>query len=116
MIDHACEICGTIRRVSPDKLARGLQRHCRRCQGPLAAEKRRIAMLARGGKRRITYVICKECGKDYESRSINDTGYCCETCSAVATKRGVATSSFSRRLISGELWPAVKQAGRSQGS
>lgn len=40
MIDHACERCGTIRKVSPDKLAKGLQRVCRKCQGKEAAEKK----------------------------------------------------------------------------
>lgn len=80
MIDHACERCGTVRKVSPDKLAKGLQRICRKCQGPAAAEKRREAMLKRGGPKSVTYVICKECRGLFEAAPIDDDGYCCETC------------------------------------
>lgn len=80
MIDHACERCGKVRKVSPDKLAKGLQRVCRKCQGKEAAEKRRAAMLKRGGPKPVTFSICKECRAIYEVHSLDDDGYCCDVC------------------------------------
>ncbi|WP_010323637.1 hypothetical protein [Marinobacterium stanieri] len=95
MIDHACERCGKVRKVSPDKLAKGLQRVCRQCQGKEAAEKRREAMLRRGGPKPVTYDICKECRTIYETAAIDDDGYCCDTCRSKAAGH---TSSYHQAL------------------
>lgn len=103
MVDHACERCGAIRKVSPDKLAKGLQRFCRRCQGPVAAEKRRDAMLRRGGPKAVTYGACKECMKIYEMAPIDDNGFCSESCEHKAESRGHSRQEMVAAVIN-RLW------------
>ncbi|SEG12732.1 hypothetical protein [Marinobacterium lutimaris] len=105
MIDHACEGCGAVRKVSPDKLARGQQRLCRKCQGPAAAEKRRIAMLKRGGPKHVTFGICNECRGIYEMASIEDDGYCCDKCREKASSRGCSTRELAKRYLYGPWSP-----------
>lgn len=103
MIDHACERCGKVRKVSPDKLAKGLQRVCRQCQGKEAAEKRREAMKRRGGPKHVTYGICKECRGIYEMAAMDDDGYCCDKCRDKVAARGYSSSDLTRRYLYG-VW------------
>lgn len=95
MIEHACERCGAIRKVSPDKLAKGLQRVCRKCQGKEAAEKRQIAMLRRGGPKHVTHEYCKECRAIYQAAPIDDDGYCSDRCRSKANQH---TASYRQAL------------------
>ncbi len=106
MIDHACERCGKIRKVSPDKIAKGLQRLCRKCQGPTAANKRRAAMLKRGGPKHVTYGFCLECRATYEMRPIDDDGYCGAPCRMAAAHRGHSASETARWLLSQKWAPS----------
>lgn len=103
MIDHACLRCGAVRKVSPDKLAKGLQQYCRKCQGPVAAEKRRAAMLKRGGPRSVTYGTCKECMRLYEMAAIDDSGYCTSVCLGKAKARGRSRQEIASSFIN-RLW------------
>lgn len=102
MVKHACEVCGKIRMVSPDKIAKGLQRYCRQCQGPVAATKRREAMIKRGGPRAVTYEVCRECSRMYLAAAFNDNGYCTESCLTRAQGRGYSFTNVKRRLDA--LW------------
>lgn len=102
MIEHSCEGCGAIRKVSPDKLAKGLQRVCRKCQGPAAAEKRRIAMLKRGGPKHVTYGICKECRSIYEMASMDDDGYCRDKCRQAGAAHSPAYLAAVRSFLYGK--------------
>ncbi|GAB0151761.1 hypothetical protein [Marinobacterium sp. BA1] len=112
MVDHACERCGAVRKVSPDKLAKGLQRVCRKCQGKEAAEKRKIAMLRRGGPRHVTYEICKECRAIYEAAPIDDDGYCSDRCRETAAghttsyRQAVEFFLFGRKPKPWRSWEA----------
>lgn len=100
LLDHACEHCGKIRKVSPDKLAKGLQRVCRQCQGQVAADKRRLAMIKRGGPKHVTYGFCLECRATYEMRPIDDDGHCSDQCRTAALQRGHSASKTIRWLLS----------------
>lgn len=108
-IEHQCERCGKTRLVSPDKIAKGKQRYCRQCQGPVAAHKRREAMLKRGGPRHVTYQACKECGYIYEMASIGDGGCCGDKCATKVQARGYSSQTIKRKLNA--LWkPTTSQA------
>ena len=108
MVDHACESCGAVRKVYPDKIAKGVQRVCRKCQGPAAAEKRRAAMLKRGGPKPVTYAACNECRGIYETPSIGDDGFCKEKCRTAAEDRGYSMRELSARVFNGLLRPPGK--------
>ena len=101
MLDHACEHCGAIRKVSPDKLAKGLQKLCRKCQGPAAAEKRQLAMLKRGGPKPVTYAICKECRGLYEMACMDDDGLCSDNCRAKVDARGYTSYEVVKKVLGG---------------
>lgn len=107
MIDHACELCGAVRKVSPDKLARGIQRMCRKCQGPARAAERRAAMLKRGGPSNVVYAICKECRCIYQKNN-DDHGYCGDVCEDKAEARGHSRSHISTKTLNG-LWRAPRR-------
>ena len=118
MIDHACESCGAIRKVSPDKIAKGKQRVCRKCQGPAAAEKRKVAMIKRGGPKPVTYAYCKECRSIYPMATIDDDGICSDVCRERASKRGFCMDEMRSRALN-RLWrkpPADKRRPRKKKS
>ena len=95
---HNCEGCGAPRMVSPDKIAKGLQRYCRKCQGPIAGKKRSEAMIKRGGPRSVTYRACSECACIYEMQAVNDDGYCSIVCKLKAQARGCSMSGLKRKV------------------
>jgi hypothetical protein len=103
-----------VRKVSPDKLARGLQRLCRKCQGPAAAEKRRIAMLKRGGPKNVTFDICRECRAIYEMAAMNDDGFCCDRCREKAASRGCSSSDLAKRFLYGSWKPRRVQTYKAR--
>lgn len=111
MVEHQCESCGKPRLVSPDKIRKGLQRYCRQCQGPVAAAKRRAAMLKRGGPRAVTYDVCRECSKMYETAALNDSGYCGEKCLSEAQSRGYSFHNVKKHL--NQLWPGKIKPSKS---
>jgi len=118
MIDHACESCGAIRKVSPDKIAKGKQRVCRTCQGPAAAEKRKVAMMKRGGPKPVTYAYCKECRSIYSMAAIDDDGLCSDACREKARKRGFCMGEMRSKVLN-RLWrkpPADKRRPRKKKS
>jgi len=98
--NHSCECCGAVRRVRLDKLERGIQKLCRKCQGPAAAEKRRAALLKRGGERKhVEYWVCKECSVEYQVAPFDDSGYCCEACKNIALQRGCSANQLAHAFI-----------------
>jgi hypothetical protein len=99
MIDHACEDCGAIRKVSPDKIKKGKQKLCRKCQGPAAAEKRKLAMIARGGKKTVHYAICHECRNDYQVATFDDDGFCGDACREKAKSHHISRYDLMRRFL-----------------
>lgn len=101
VINHSCEMCGAIRQVSPDKLAKGLQKVCRKCQGKSAAHKRSVAMLARGGPRHVTYAACTYCKKDYQMAAMDDDGLCSDRCRTLDAKRGKNAMDLYRMAMFG---------------
>lgn len=106
-IDHACECCGAVRKVRADKLAKGIQKLCRKCQGPAAAEKRRAALLKRGGQRKtVEYWTCKECSVEYQVKPVDDTGFCSDQCKERAEARGCSMNELANRFLFGRaLYP-----------
>lgn len=108
-LNHSCEICGAIRQVSPDKLRKGLQKVCRKCNGPAAAAKRREAMLQRGGVKHVTYCICKECRKDYQEEPMGDRGFCSSECENFASQRGYTIGDLSKAILQGFKSPNIPQ-------
>lgn len=99
-VDHACESCGAVRSVRLDKLEKGLQRTCRKCQGKASAEKRKASMLRRGDKKRVEYWLCKECSSEYQVR-MDDDGFCSDECRAKSKSRGCSMGALRRAFLTG---------------
>lgn len=108
MIDHACEGCGSIRKVSPCKLAKGIQRFCRKCQGKQYADQRRAAMIMRGGPKRVHYSICNVCRRIYAEDASESTGYCDQACQAKASGGSFHGSMLTATRLN-RLWSAPRR-------